>query len=557
VNLISSLVSNIRALTMEDPAQPLQPYSVLMDMLGMTITDSGLLVNEKTALRQTTVLRCVLAISQGLSSLPLVVYQRDGKRKRPAADHRLYPLLHDEPNKQMSSIVMREGLEAQRQLWGNSYSGLQRDKAGRVVALWPLPSDRTNPERVNGELRYVTTATPNGAQRYIQPKDMLHIPGLAFDGITGISPIGLAKQTVGRALAMERFGAQFFGNGIRPSGAFVIPGSLKPEQKDNLRQTLQSATSGANAQRPLLLENGLEWKPFSINPDEAQFVDAMKFSVSEIARIFGVPLHLVQDLERATNNNIEQQALEFIMYRLRPDAVRTEQELNRKLFLGSDFFCEHSMSALLRGDFKTRMEGYATLFQTGALSPNMVCELEDWNPIPAKEGGDLRFVPMNMIPLVGVQQGLSEQVTPSGTDGGGSGTPDDPNDPDEGGDNDQGTGGNRDPNGAIRRERVFTGCRHIFRDAVQRTISRARRDKETVTKIWQPVVGVAAQMVALCLAGVAKLPQAAQQFSDGYAGHIWTRAQAWKLEKAVDITENELASAYEALCEHVLAGGNR
>ena len=550
MSLISSLAKNVRALTMEDPAQPLQPYSVLMDMLGMTITDSGMMVNEKTAMRQPTVLACVRVKSQGLASLPLCVYERTAKGKRRVTDHRLYPILHDEPNPQMTSMAMREGAEAQRQLWGNLYLEIQRDRAGRATGLWPLPSDRTHPERTDGNLRYVTTATPQGTPRYIAPQNIIHVPGMAFDGLVGISPIQLCKQTIGRALAMDRFGAQFFGNGVRPSGAFVYAGGeLNSEARNNLRQSLQSAATGANALRPLLLENGLEWKPISVPPNEAQFVEAMAQIIGDIARAFGVPLHLIQDLTRATNNNIEQQALEFVMYGLRPDAIKWEQELNRKLFDGTDYFCEHSMEGLLRGDFKTRMEGYATLFNTGAISPNMIGELENWNPIPTGEGGDLRFVQVNMLPLEMMQKMVDEPPPAAPAPGSDDGTPNDSGSNQGGGD---GTPG--DTNSALRRDRVKNACRALFRDAVNRTISRSKRDQETVARIWRPAMGVAAQLTSLCTVGADEIAEPVSRAAGERSEQIWQRAAGWKQEEAAMITEAELDGAYASLSKVALEG---
>ena len=535
---------------MEDPAQPLQPYSVLMDMLGMTITDSGMMVNEKTAMRQPTVFACVRVKSQGLASLPLCVYERTKTGKRLATDHRLYPVLHDEPNPQMTAMSMREGAEAQRQLWGNLYLEIQRDRAGRAVALWPLPSDRTTPKRDSGTLQYVTTATPQGVPRSIDPQNIIHVSGMAFDGLMGISPVQLGKQTIGRALAMDRFGAQFFGNGVRPSGAFVYSGGdLNSEARKNLQQSLQSSASGSNALRPLLLENGLEWKQISVPPNEAQFVASMEQIVSDIARLWGVPLHLVQDLSRATNNNIEQQALEFVMYGLRPDAIKWEQELNRKLFDGTDYYCEHSMEGLLRGDFKTRMEGYATLFQTGALTPNMIAGLENWEEIPEKEGGNLRFVQVNMLPLEQMQKMVDEPI-PTPAPGGGDGTPGDPN---EGGGQD-GTPG--DPNSSLRADRVKNACRALFRDAVNRTISRSKRDQETVARIWRPAMGVAAQLTSLCMVGEDEVADGVSELAETRSIEVWERAKDWKSEEAANITETELIGAYEALSQ-VLIGGNR
>lgn len=544
MNLVSSLAKNIRALTMEDPAQPLQPYSVLMDTLGMTMSDSGMLVNEKTAMQCSVVAACVRMRAIGLASLPLIVYERTKGGKRRATDHRLYPLLLESPNPQMTSMVWRESKETQRSLWGATYSEIQRDNAARAVGFWPLPSDRTHPQRKDGVLTYVTTATPQGTPREIDARNVICVPWMSLDGVCGVSPVQMGKQTIGRAMAMERFGAQFFANGIRPSGAFTYEGGeLSDEARNNLRQSLQSAHSGANAIRPLLLENGLKWEKMSVPPDEAQFNESMLQIVADVARYWGVPLHLIQDLSRSTNNNIEQQALEWVMYGLRPDAVRYEQELNRKLFSGTDFFCEHSMQDLLRGDFKTRMEGWVALFQTGAVTPNNICQIEGWNEISEEEGGNIRVIPMNMIALEQVKKNLDEPQKASAS-GDGQGTPDDPNDGGDGGSDD---GVPADPNAEVRRARVTKACRSLFRDAVNRTISRAKRDQATVSRIWKPVMDVANEMVTLCMTGADTVNDARRQVANRCADDVWTRAEQWKTEESETITEQELEAAYAAL----------
>ena len=412
-----------------------------------------------------------------------------------------------------------------------------------------MPSDKTNATRKNGNLIYVTTATPRGDERFIAPRDMIHVPGLNFDGITGLSPIGLAKQTIGAALATEKFGAQFFGNGAKPSGILTAGGQLKPEQREAMRQSFQSSTSGANAQRPVLLENGVTWQALSIPQNDAQFIDTQKLSVSQLARIYGVPLHLVQDLERATNNNIEQQALEFVMYCLRPWAVRWEQELNRKLFSGTDCFVEHSMEGLLRGDFKSRMEGYQALFNIGAISVNDIRELENWNPIAVEEGGDLHFVPMNMVTLEGAYNNLMEpQPDPAAGDLGDGGTPDDPTDPAT--DNADGNTPS-DPNQALRRDRVLAACRPLFQDAVGRIASREKRDVAAVKRVVLPVLSTCAHLIAMSAVGVAEVPAQCEEFIGGLAANLATDAPNWNVGARDAFAERALQYSFRELDRHM------
>jgi phage portal protein BeeE len=287
-----------------------------------------------------------------------------------------------------------------------------------------------------------------------------------------MSPIQLVKQTIGLSIAAERFGALFFGNGSRPSGFLSAKDPLKPEARKNIEDSFREFSTKKNALKAIVLENGLTWNPLTIPPDEAQFIETRKFQISEIARIFRVPLHLVQDLERSTNNNIEQQSLEFVMHTIRPWAVRWEQELNRKLFLGSNFYAEHSMEGLLRGDFKSRMEGYAVMRNIGVYSSNDIRELENVNPIPEEDGGDIYLAPLNMVPLSVLAK--TEELA------------EDPADPDDT-DPDTDPGTPADPT-AILRDRTVQAFRRLFSDAVRRTIAREKRDVKAVRLIFSPAL---------------------------------------------------------------------
>lgn len=370
---------------------------------------SGKRVNERSAMQMTAVYSCVRILSEAIASLPLHVYkynENGGKEK--AVDHPLYFLLHDEPNPEMTSFVFRETLMTHLLLWGNAYAQIIRNGKGEVVALYPLMPDRMTVNRdSNGQLYYEyqvskdDAPTVNGSTVLLKPSDVLHIPGLGFDGLVGYSPIAMAKNAIGMAIACEEYGAKFFANGANPSGVLEHPGTLKDPGR--VRDSWNAAFGGSgNAHKVAVLEEGLKYTPISISPNEAQFLETRKFQIDEIARIFRVPPHMVGDLEKSSFSNIEQQSLEFVKYTLDPWVSRWEQSIVRSLFSQTEkttFFVKFNVDGLLRGDYQSRMNGYATARQNGWMSANDIRELENLDRISAEEGGDLYLVNGNMLPL--------------------------------------------------------------------------------------------------------------------------------------------------------------
>ena len=288
---------------------------------------SGKYVNERTSMQMTAVYGCVRILSEAIASLPLQLYKyTDTGGKERAADHPLYFLLHDEPNTEMTSFVFRETLMTHLLLWGNAYAQIIRNGKGEIVGLYPLMPDRMDVDRDDkGRLYYEYTRGSDDA-RTTRPKDMvvrlspyevLHIPGLGFDGLVGYSPIAMAKNAIGLAIATEEYGSKFFANGAAPSGVLEHPGMLKDPAKvrDSWTQTFGGSH---NANKVAVLEEGMKYTPISISPNEAQFLETRKFQIDEIARIFRVPPHMIGDLEKSSFNNIEQQSLEFVKYTLDP-----------------------------------------------------------------------------------------------------------------------------------------------------------------------------------------------------------------------------------------------
>ena len=368
-------------------------------------TTSGKAVNERTAMQTSAVYACVRILAESVAGLPLHVYERTANgSKSTKPSHPLYRLLHDEPNREMTSFVFRETLMSHLLLWGNAYAQIIRDGRGFPIALYPLLPDRMAVDRnESGELVY--TYQSDKGQVKLRRENVLHIPGLGFDGLIGYSPIAMAKNAVGLALATEDYGATFFANGANPGGVLEHPGVIKPEQADRLRESWQSQFGGANAHKVAVLEEGLKFHQMSIPPEQAQFLETRKFQINEIARIFRVPPHMVGDLEKSSFSNIEQQSLEFVKYTLDPWVIRWEQSLQQALILPSEkatIFIKFNLDGLLRGDYQSRMQGYSTGIQNGFMSVNDVRGLEDMNLLTAEEGGDLHFVNGNMVKLADV-----------------------------------------------------------------------------------------------------------------------------------------------------------
>lgn len=370
-------------------------------------SSSGNRVTERSAMQMTAVYSCVRILSETLASLPLHVYEVTETSSKKAKSHSLYTLLHDEPNHEMTSFIFRETLMTHLLLWGNAYAQIIRNGKGEVLDLYPLMPDRMKVDRdEKGNLYYeyyVSDSDANsktkGAVR-LSPEDVLHIPGLGFDGLVGYSPIAMAKNAIGMAIATEEYGAAFFANGATPSGILEHPGVVKDPKA--LRESWTKGFSGKNKHKVAILEEGMKYTPISIAPNEAQFLETRKFQINEIARIFRVPPHMVGDLEKSSFSNIEQQSLEFVKYTLDPWVKRFEQAMTRRLLSGNEkkkYYIKFNLDGLLRGDYQSRMNGYATARQNGWMSANDIRTLENLDLIPKEDGGDLYLVNGNMLPL--------------------------------------------------------------------------------------------------------------------------------------------------------------
>ena len=366
-------------------------------------TTSGKPVNERTAMQTTAVYACVRILAEAVASLPLHVYEyQDDGGKKLVHDHPLYYLLHDEPNPEMTSFVFRETLMSHLLIWGNAYAQIIRDGAGRVLGLYPLLPDKMDVQRDDrGNIYYVYSRNSDENPMFkeygdirLKAEDVLHIPGLGFDGLIGYSPIAMAKNAVGMTLACEEYGASFFANGANPGGVLEHPGVLKDPSK--VRESWNSVYRGVNnAHKIAVLEEGMKYQQIGIPPEEAQFLETRKFQINEIARLYRIPPHMVGDLDKSSFSNIEQQSLEFVKYTLDPWVIRWEQSLQRSLLLPGEkgkYFIKLNVDGLLRGDYQSRMNGYAVGRQNEWFSANDIREMENMNPIPDEQGGNLYLI---------------------------------------------------------------------------------------------------------------------------------------------------------------------
>lgn len=372
-------------------------------------TTSGKPVTERTAMQITAVNACVRVLSEAIAGLPLHLYkytENGGKEK--AVDHPLYALLHDEPNKEMTSFTFRETLMCHLLLWGNAYAQIIRNGRGEIIGLYPLMPNKMTVDRDEfGNLYYEyrrtqeDAPTTQGSVVILKPSDVLHIPGLGFDGLIGYSPIAMAKNAIGMAVACEEYGARFFANGAAPGGVLEHPSVVKDPER--LRKSWNSVFQGSsNSHRIAVLEEGVKYQPIGISPEQAQFLDTRKFQINEIARLFRVPPHMVGDLEKSSFSNIEQQSLEFVKYTLDPWVIRFEQSMHRALLTEEEkkeYFFKFNVDGLLRGDYQSRMNGYAIGRQNGWMSANDIRELENLDRIPAEEGGDLYLINGGMLKM--------------------------------------------------------------------------------------------------------------------------------------------------------------
>lgn len=375
-------------------------------------TTSGVRVNSNTVLTLSAVWNAVGLISDTVAGFPWHVMRRkpDGTKEHNIGGP-VDRLLHTRPNPEMTPYTFRQTLTSHRLLWGNGYAEIERNNAGAPIALWPLPPDRVDVVRDARGLAY-QVRTDAGEVFQLPAENVLHIRGLGFDGIVGYSVIAFARESFGLGLATEQVGAAVFGNGLRPGGQLELDGRLTPEARKQLRKEVEGRHRGPqNAGSVMILEKGTKFTPSMIPPDDAQWIEARKFQVTEVARWFHVPPHKIGDLEKATFSNIAEQNIDFVQSAIMPIVLGWEQEANWKLLALDALFTKMNMRSLLRGNPTQQSEFYRTMINAGVFSVNEVRELEDMNPIGSE--GDKHFIQMNMTTLDKIGEDRKPEPAPN------------------------------------------------------------------------------------------------------------------------------------------------
>lgn len=393
--------------------EPREQRALSDAQLIRVLSGGGGSVTPGSAMQIATVFACARVLAEGVAMLPLELRARETRGSRAAIEHPLFVLLKELPNPEMTSAELRETMMGHLAGWGNAFAQKVPDAAGRWLELWPLRPDRTAPKRADDGRLVYEHQDGQGRTRTLEAWEVMHIRGLSPDGLMGYSPIAVARRTFERKAAMEEAETAFYRNGAAPGVVLTHPGKLQDKAFERLRSSWEARHQGPqNVNRPAILEEGMDIKSIGIPQADAQFLESEKFTSNQIAALFKVPSHMINDLERATFANIEQMSLEFVTYTLMPWLIKWEQAIARDL-LGVDerkrYFAKHKVQGLLRGDNASRAQYYAAGLQWGYMSINDVRELEDLNPVA---NGDTYFVPLNMVPIGQAVQGPVIEQTP-------------------------------------------------------------------------------------------------------------------------------------------------
>ncbi len=381
---------------------------------------SGVSVTKESALSVPAIWSAVDVVSKTLASLPFDIYRREGKETEIAEDHPIRYIIKTEPMPYMSAFNFKRALYADA-CFGNAYAKIYRNGIGRPVELEKLDSRSVTIWHDNaGQMWYRVSRTVNGQWRdeMLKPADVIHIKGLTLNGMAGEDVITRHQDTLGISVAANRYGAAFFGNGAHVGGVVEYPGTLDPKQRTLLSSKVNSEYSGPdNVAKTMILDAGMKYSKVGLNPAEAMLNDARGFQVNESARIFGVPAHILQQLDRATFNNIETMNIQFVVLCLVPFAVQVEDEFKIKLLNPSEkragnLFFKHNMNALMRGDVKSRGEYYDRMQKNLTYTINDIRALDDLNPVP---WGDLPFAQAGMVQINA--DGTPKQVAEPQADG--------------------------------------------------------------------------------------------------------------------------------------------
>jgi HK97 family phage portal protein len=569
--------------SLESTQTPLSyPAEWLLDIFQGGRTDSGIRVSELTAFQTSTFLACVDIIAGKIGALPRHVYERtlwSGRSvHRIAFEHDYYDLVALEPNDEMSGNTWMKAFLIHCLAWGNGYSELQRDAGNNVVAIWPRNPDKTRPRRLTtatrldavpwrpfpvnlpaGTMVYETTDgvddndhsemdSKSRAPRLIAKEDMIHVPGLAFDGRLGQSVVWLARQTLGLALATEKFGAKYFANFAKPGGILNTPSANAPgtPQHDKAKQSWLEAQGGENSHRVAVMPPGWTFTPMSHNPEQAQTIDTRKYVRSEICAILHVPPHMVGDTTRSGANSVEQQAQELKEYCLDPWISAIRVECKRKLFphrgIGrtprSPFYVDFDLSEMLRPDAASRMTYYASGKQWGYLNSNDVRAMEKQNPIEDELVGEEFWMPANMTLA-------TTPMDPTHQDGSGTGDvpPEEPETkpkPKPG----------KTKKKAVPEDLIKLQCLPGFRDGIGRILAREKRDIDAFKRCFQPLFSGLANMYRSEASDTFECAASGDEsgrFISEYLGGMLKRSKSWRMEAADELASQELERAVRAI----------
>ena len=376
------------------------PQDWLINLLGGS-TSSGENVNPTTSLSLSAVYAATSLISNTIASLPCKIYKDLGGGRTEQKNHPLTFIISQEPNDNMTSFMFFQTMQTSVLLWGNAYARIHRDATGRPYNIEYLHPSTVSPIVYENQLYYKISGEKNPLLAY----DMIHVAGLGFNGIVGKGVIEVAKENIGLGLAAQNYGSEFFANGGNLAATLETDHKLTDEALQRLQNSwTQGHGSTGKRAGTKILEQGLKYKAITIPPEQAQFILTRKLAVTDVARYFGLPPHLIADLDRSTKNNIEHQSIEYVQHCVRPWIKRWEQELNRKLLRNDEkglLKLKFNLNSLLRGDIKSRGEYYSKLFAIGALSQNDIRRLENQNSL---EDGDRYYVQNTMIPTDLVDQ---------------------------------------------------------------------------------------------------------------------------------------------------------
>ena len=511
-----------RGLSLESPATPLMFPGAFQWLSAGDPTASGELINDSTAMQIVAVYSCVRIIAESIASLPMKLYERTGNGKIEAVDDPLYALLTVSPNPEMTAFSFWETYTGSLALTGNAYAELQRDDAGNCIALWPLNPRLTAPFRLPGNtLAYRTSdGMPNGAHRIIASPDMLHVP-LLGDGILGMSPVAQARQALGLSRAAEKFGARFFGNGSRPGGILAGPDDLSELQVAQAKASWEASHGSSNSGKVAVMPGSWTYSAVGLSPEEGQFLQTRQFSREEVASLFRVPVHLLAETSKLSNNTATQLQLQFVTSCLRAYMSRIEAEVHRKLLPPvegqlSPFFVQFDVREMLRGDFQQTLTALASGRQWGFYSIND-CKAElGENPIGPE--GDVYLVPLNM-------GNATDLLRPPAIE-------------------------TEDADSTASLGSYRSAFHRLFRDAVGKTIHRSKRDLPAISSTFQALLESIAQLTVENTRSRMDAPDFQHDSAKvirEYLAKLTERATAWTAEGADAIAVQELTKAVKAL----------